>query len=48
MIKLFRSEAHYVASNIPNFLKNSEFVCSVDKTSPFSGAETMFGQGGKK
>jgi len=27
-------EAHYVASNIPIFLKNAEFACSVDKYKP--------------
>jgi len=39
------NEAHYVVSNIPFFLKNVEFVCSVDKYQPLSGAETIFGRG---
>jgi len=28
------NEAHYVASNIPIFLKNAESVCNVDKYQP--------------
>jgi len=39
-------EAHYVASNIPIFLKNAEFVYSVDNINPLSGGEMIFGQGG--
>jgi len=34
----FHNEAQYVASNIPIFLKNVEFGCSV-----LDGAETIFG-----
>jgi len=33
---------HYVASNIPIFFKNAEFVCSFDKYQPLSVAREQF------
>jgi len=36
------NEAHDVASNIPNFLKNAEFICSVDKYQPSQWCRSDF------
>jgi len=44
------NEAHDVglARNILFFLKNAEFVCSVDKDQLFSDEDAIFGQGGSR